>query len=66
MIVKPNKALDQKARYEETKVEFSPSNCKITFTNQHKAVEEGTLTAVKWITKNMINIELVLSKNALM
>lgn len=36
------------------------STRKITFTNLNKAVEQGTLKEVKWITKNMINIEMVL------
>lgn len=56
MIVKPNKSLDQKAKYEEVLIEFYLKTRKITFTNKNKAVESGTLREVKWITKNMINI----------
>lgn len=60
MIVKPDKIKGQRAKYEDTTVEYFIKTSKITFTNKNKAVETGNLKEVKWITKNMINIELVL------
>ncbi len=60
MIVKPDKIKGQKAKYEDVMIEYFLNTSKITLTNKNKAVESGTLKEVKWITKNMINIELVL------
>ena len=60
MIVKPDKIKGQKAKYEDVTIEYFVNTSKITFTNKNKAVESGTLKEVKRITKNMINIELVL------
>lgn len=60
MIVRPDKLKNQKAKYEETTLEYFINTAKITFTNKNKAVETGNLKEVKWITKNMINIELIL------
>ena len=37
MIIKPNKALGQKAKYEEATVEFYNQTNKITITNKNKA-----------------------------
>ena len=37
MIVKPNKAIGQKARYEESTLEFYNQTYKITITNKNKA-----------------------------
>ena len=63
MIIKPNKAIGQKARYEEVNLEFYNQTCKITLTNKNKAEESGTLKEIKWITKDMIHLELIFSKN---
>ena len=60
MIVKPNKIQGQKAKYEDVTIEFYLKTRKITFMDPNNAVENGTLKEVKWITKNMINIELIL------
>lgn len=62
MIVRPDKAKGQKAKYEDVTIEYFLNTSKISFTNKNKAVESGTLKEVKWITKNMINIELVLEE----
>jgi len=32
---------------------------KITLTNKHKAVETKTLKEIRWITKNMMNVEII-------
>jgi len=63
MIVKPDKVKGLKAKYEDVTVEYFLNTSKITFTNKNKAVESGTLKEVKWITKNMINIELILEES---
>ena len=55
MIIKPNRAIGQKARYEEVNLEFYNQTCKITLTNKNKAEENGTLKEIKWITKDMIH-----------
>ena len=60
MIVKPDKVKGQKAKYEDVTIEYFLNTSKITMTNKNKAVESGTLKEVKWITKNMMNIELVI------
>lgn len=60
MIVKPDKIKGQKAKYEDITIEYFLNTSKITMTNKNKAVETGTLKEVKWITKNMMNIELVI------
>ena len=62
MVVKPNKQLNTKAVYEMTKIEFFHETGKITFENNNKAIETGTLKQIKWITKDMINIELILGE----
>ena len=61
MIVKPNKEKGLKAQYESVEIEYYYSTSKISFKNKLSAVENGTLKEVKWITKNYMNIELVLS-----
>jgi uncharacterized protein YejL (UPF0352 family) len=61
MIIKPNKELGQKAKYEDVEVSYFILTSKVTFTNKHKAVETKTLKEVRWITKNMMNLELVFS-----
>lgn len=38
MIVKPDKLKNQKAKYEDTTLEYFMSTSKITFTNKNKAV----------------------------
>lgn len=38
MIVKPDKARGQKAKYEDVNVQYSLSTFKITFINKNKAV----------------------------
>lgn len=37
MIVKPNKALGQRAKYEETSLEFWKKTCKVSLRNKNKA-----------------------------
>ena len=56
MIMKPNKALGQKAKYEEATLEFYNQTNKITITNKNKAEQNGTLKEIKWITKDMIHL----------
>lgn len=43
MIIKPNKELGQKAKYEDVEVVYYLKTSKITLTNKHKAVESKTL-----------------------
>ena len=62
MVVKPNKERNQKAKYEDVTIEFYLKTRKITFMDANRAVENATLKEVKWITKNMINIELILEE----
>ena len=62
MIVKPNKTLGQKAKYEEAMIEFYSQTNKITITNKNKAEENGTLKEIKWITKDMIHLELIINE----
>lgn len=57
MIIKPNKVTGQKAKYEDVEIEYFLKTCKISFTNKLKASESKTLKEIKWITKNMMNIE---------
>lgn len=57
MIIKPNKATGQKAKYEDVEIEYFLKTSKISFTNKLKASESKTLKEIKWITKNMMNIE---------
>ena len=64
MIIKPNKALGQKAKYEEATVESYNQTNKITITNKNKAEQNGTLKEIKWITKDMIHLELIISSYA--
>ena len=61
MIIKPNKATGQKAKYEEVEIEYFLKTSKVTFTNKLKASESKTLKEIKWITKNMMNIEVAFS-----
>lgn len=61
MIIKPNKATGQKAKYEEVEIEYYHKTSKISFINKLKASESKTLKEIKWITKNMMNIEVVFS-----
>jgi len=59
MIIKPDKLKGQKAKYEDVEVQYFNQTSKITLTNKHKVVEGKTLKEVRWITKNMLNIELI-------
>lgn len=34
---------------------------KISITNKHNLVESKTLSEIRWITKNMMNLELIFS-----
>lgn len=43
MIIKPNKELKQKAKYEEVEVTYFYKTSKITLTNKHNLVETKTL-----------------------
>lgn len=61
MIIKPNKVTGQKAKYEDVEIEYYHKTSKISFTNKLKATESKTLKEIKWITKNMMNIEVVFS-----
>ena len=63
MIIKPNKAEGRKAKYEEVEVEYFIKTAKVVFTNRHKATENKTLKEIRWITKNMMNIETVFGKS---
>jgi hypothetical protein len=63
MIIKPNKATGQKAKYEDVDIEYYYKTSKITFINKLKASESKTLKEIKWITKNMMNIEVAFSNN---
>jgi hypothetical protein len=63
MIIKPNKATGQKAKYEDVEIEYFLKTSKISFTNKHKASESKTLKEIKWITKNMMNIEVAFSNS---
>lgn len=59
MIIKPNKERGQKAKYEDVEVTYFVKTSKITITNRHKAVQSKTLKEIRWITKNMMNLELI-------
>lgn len=61
MIIKPNKVAGTKAKYEDVDIEYFHKTSKISFTNKLKATESKTLKEIKWITKNMMNIEVVFS-----
>lgn len=61
MIIKPNKVTGTKAKYEDVEIEYYHKTSKISFTNKLKATESKTLKEIKWITKNMMNIEVVFS-----
>ena len=63
MVVKPDKEKNRKARYEPVKLEFFTNTKKIIITDWNKASEQSTLHQIKWITKNMINIQLILEEN---
>ncbi len=63
MIVKPDRKTGRKPVYEDVKVDYYLNTNKIAFVNKHGASETGTLTEMKWVTKNMINLELVLGNN---
>ena len=62
MIVKPNKIEGRKAKYEEVELDYFVKTSKVNFTNKHQAVESKTLKEIRWITKNMMNIEVVFGK----
>lgn len=64
MIIKPNKVTGTKAKYEDVEIEYYHKTSKISFTNKLKATESKTLKEIKWITKNMMNIEVVFSNSA--
>jgi hypothetical protein len=66
MIVKPNKATATKAKYSEVELEYQCNSSQLSFAFQHKPTEMYTLTEVRWITKNMMNIEVVLSTRIVM
>ncbi len=66
MIIKPNKESKQKAKYEEVDVQYFLKTSKITLTNKHNMVEAKTLKEIRWITKNMMNVELIFSTFAVM
>lgn len=59
MIIKPNKEKGQKAKYEEVDVVYFVKTSKVTLTNRHRAVQAKTLKEIRWITKNMMNLELI-------
>ena len=59
MIIKPNKEKGQKAKYEDVDVTYYFKTSKVTITNKHKAVQSKTLKEIRWITKNMMNLELI-------
>ena len=59
MIIKPNKEKGQKAKYEDVDVTYFVKTSKVTITNKHKAVQAKTLKEIRWITKNMMNLELI-------
>ena len=65
MIIKPNKEKGQKAKYEEVDVNYYVKTSKITITNRHKAVQSKTLKEIRWITKNMMNLEIIFGKKFL-
>lgn len=65
MIIKPNKELKQKAKYEDIEVQYFLKTSKITLTNKHNLVESKTLKEIRWITKNMMNLELIYSNSTL-
>lgn len=60
MIINPNKQKGIKAVYENVHITYMKETGKIIFRDKNKAEETGTLQEIKWITKNMINIELIL------
>jgi len=62
MIIKPDKSKGQKAKYEDTDIEYSLKTCKISLVDKNNAKEQGTLKEIRWITKNMINIEIVMKE----
>ena len=66
MIIKPNKESKKKAKYEEVDVQYFLKTSKITLTNKHNMVEAKTLKEIRWITKNMMNVELIFSTFAVM
>ena len=63
MVVKGNKNLGIKSRFQEVKVQFFVSTFKINVIDKNKATNSFTLKEIKWVTKDMMNIELVYGKN---
>lgn len=59
MVVKGNKNLGIKSKFEEVKIEFFVSTFKVNVIDSNKAIMSYTLKEVKWVTKDMMNIELV-------
>lgn len=62
MIIKPDKAKGQKAKYQDTHIEYNVKTSKISLIDKNNAKENGTLSQIRWITKNMINIEIVMKQ----
>jgi hypothetical protein len=54
MIIKPNKELKPKVKYEDVEVTYFYKTSKVTLTNKHKLSK--TLKEIRWITKNMMNL----------
>ena len=63
MIVKPNRETGQKAVYEEVNLEFDPKNRDIFIINKHGATERDTLLEIRYVTKDMMILEMILARS---
>lgn len=61
MIIKPNKETGQKGVFEEIDVEFDAKSRDIFFVNKHGATSRDKLQEIRYVTKNMMVLELVMA-----
>jgi hypothetical protein len=55
MVAKPNRAAGKKARYATVDAAFESKGSKLTLSSRG-GEEVWTLSEIRWITKNMLNI----------
>lgn len=61
MVERPNRAAKIKAKYARVQAEYEPKGSKLRLTSRG-GEECWTLKEIRWITKNMLNIEAVFGK----
>jgi hypothetical protein len=65
MVAKPDRAAGKKARYATIDVEYETTGSKLTMSSRG-GQESWTLREIRWITKNMLNIEAVFGSGEVM